>query len=118
MENFGISLKSWSFTGGGRLRRILSTVIWRGEFLFFLEISQLLEKVACNKCRTSCFNSTVFSASCVFSRATSVSAIDGKWHHICATWENTAGSWKLYKDGVVVELGQGLQKGTQIILTL
>ncbi|KAL9979429.1 hypothetical protein ACROYT_G017100 [Oculina patagonica] len=44
-------------------------------------------------------------------RQTSVSAIDGRWHHICATWENTAGSWKLYKDGVVADLGQGLKKG-------
>ena len=41
----------------------------------------------------------------------SVSAIEGKWHHICATWENTAGSWKLYKDGAVANQGQGLQKG-------
>lgn len=45
------------------------------------------------------------------SRVTSVSAIDGKWHHICATWENRAGSWKLYKDGVVAAQGQGLQNG-------
>ena len=50
----------------------------------------------------------------IFHRETHVSAADGKWHHICATWENTAGSWKLYKDGVVVELGQGLKKGTYI----
>ena len=33
-------------------------------------------------------------------RETSVLANYGKWHHICASWENTAGSWKLYKDGV------------------
>ncbi|XP_020610724.1 neuronal pentraxin-2-like [Orbicella faveolata] len=44
-------------------------------------------------------------------RETYVSAIDGKWHHICATWENMAGSWKLYKDGAVADQGQGLQKG-------
>jgi len=44
-------------------------------------------------------------------RMTSVSAIDGKWHHICATWENTAGSWKFYKDGAVADQGQGLRKG-------
>lgn len=45
------------------------------------------------------------------SRNTGISAIDGGWHHICATWENTAGSWKLYKDGVVASHGQGLKKG-------
>lgn len=47
----------------------------------------------------------------LFSRGTSVSAIDGKWHQICATWENTNGTWKLYKDGVVADLGHGLKKG-------
>lgn len=47
----------------------------------------------------------------LLSRKTSVSAIDGKWHHICATWENTAGSWKFYKDGAVADQGQGLRKG-------
>ena len=45
-------------------------------------------------------------------RRTSVSANDGKWHHICATWENTAGSWKLYKDGKVGAAGKGFQTGT------
>lgn len=47
-------------------------------------------------------------------RATSVSANDGKWHHICATWENTAGSWRLYKDGKVEAAGKGLRKGFMI----
>ena len=46
-----------------------------------------------------------------FDRKTSVSANDGKWHHICATWENTAGSWKLYKDGKVGAAGRGLKRG-------
>ena len=31
---------------------------------------------------------------------TGISANDGFWHHICASWENKAGSWKVYKDGV------------------
>ena len=44
-------------------------------------------------------------------RRTSVSANDGKWHHICVTWENTAGSWKLYKDGKVEASGKGLETG-------
>lgn len=26
--------------------------------------------------------------------------IDGKWHHICATWQNVDGSYKLYIDGI------------------
>ena len=44
-------------------------------------------------------------------RRTSVSANDGKWHHICVTWENTAGSWRLYKDGKVEASGKGLETG-------
>ena len=31
----------------------------------------------------------------LFSGRRSVSVNDGKWHHICLTWENTAGSWKM-----------------------
>jgi len=46
-----------------------------------------------------------------WSRATSVSTNDGKWHHICTTWENTAGSWKLYKDGKISAAGKGLETG-------
>jgi len=42
---------------------------------------------------------------------TSVSTNDGKWHHICYAWENTAGSWKLYKDGKVAASGRGLNTG-------
>lgn len=34
-------------------------------------------------------------------RELSVSANDGYWHHICLSWENTAGSLKFYKDGVL-----------------
>jgi len=41
----------------------------------------------------------------------SVSVNDGKWHHICLTWENTAGSWKLCKDGKVAASGKGLKTG-------
>ncbi|XP_068680406.1 C-reactive protein-like [Montipora foliosa] len=32
-------------------------------------------------------------------RRTGVSAIDGLWHHICVTWDNSDGYWRLYKDG-------------------
>lgn len=40
-----------------------------------------------------------------------MSANDGKWHHICASWENTAGSWKFYKDGDVKAEGVDFQTG-------
>ncbi|CAH3118592.1 unnamed protein product [Pocillopora meandrina] len=45
------------------------------------------------------------------SGSTSVSANDGKWHHICLTWENTAGSWKLFRDGSVAASGKSFQTG-------
>ena len=44
-------------------------------------------------------------------RSTNVSANDGAWHHICFTWENTAGSWQLYKDGKRESQGSGLSVG-------
>ena len=46
-----------------------------------------------------------------YSSPTRVSANDGKWHHICFAWENTAGSWKLFKDGSLGASGRGLAKG-------
>ncbi|XP_078367062.1 neuronal pentraxin-2-like isoform X1 [Oculina patagonica] len=52
-----------------------------------------------------------FSVGNAGSGYTSVSANDGKWHHICATWENTAGSWNLFKDGKVAASGKGLKTG-------
>ena len=45
---------------------------------------------------------------------TKVSANDGNWHHICITWENTAGAWQLYKDGVRKSNGTGLQQDYMI----
>ena len=30
-----------------------------------------------------------------------MSANDGYWHHVCSSWENTAGSFQFYKDGVL-----------------
>lgn len=33
--------------------------------------------------------------------ATGVSANDGQWHHIVATWRNTDGQAQLYKDGIL-----------------
>ena len=32
-------------------------------------------------------------------------------HHICVTWENSAGSWKIYKDGKVAASGKGINTG-------
>lgn len=43
--------------------------------------------------------------------SSSVSANDGKWHHICVTWENNSGSWKLFKDGSVAASGTSLKTG-------
>ena len=38
----------------------------------------------------------------------------GYWRHICATWENTAGSWNFYIDGTRVDSGKDLQKNRVI----
>ena len=40
-----------------------------------------------------------------------MSASDGEWHHICASWENTVGSWKFYKDGIVKAQGGDFKIG-------
>ena len=42
---------------------------------------------------------------------TGISANDGFWHHICASWENKGGSWEIYKDGVSQASGAGLKTG-------
>ncbi|XP_068724882.1 neuronal pentraxin-2-like [Montipora capricornis] len=44
------------------------------------------------------------------SRQTDVSANDGLWHHICVTWDNSDGYWRLYKDGKKAKDGK-LEKG-------
>ena len=36
---------------------------------------------------------------------------DDQWHHICATWENTAGSWNLSIDGALVGNGTNIKTG-------
>ena len=58
-------------------------------------------------------NNVTYSVNLTFFvfRDTGVSANDGHWHHICASWENKAGSWKLYKDGVSRSSGYGLKTG-------
>ena len=47
---------------------------------------------------------------------TGIAANDGFWHHICASWENKAVSWKVYKDGVPQAGGVGF-KTSQVIDT-
>lgn len=44
-------------------------------------------------------------------RRSTISATDGSWHHICATWNSVTGSWQLLKNGVIVAAGQDLQRG-------
>ena len=39
---------------------------------------------------------------------------DGNWHHICCSWENKAGSWKVYKEGALQASGSGLKTGYSI----
>ena len=36
---------------------------------------------------------------------------DDYWHHVCATWENTAGSWNFYIDGERVANGEDFETG-------
>ena len=43
-----------------------------------------------------------------------MSANDGNWHQICATWRNSDGQWKSYKDGVLTSTGTGLKTGYTI----
>ncbi|XP_078364406.1 neuronal pentraxin-2-like [Oculina patagonica] len=45
------------------------------------------------------------------SRKIPSSASDTKWHHICLTWENTEGLWKLYQDGEEKKQDKGFKTG-------
>ncbi|XP_044182013.1 neuronal pentraxin-1 isoform X2 [Acropora millepora] len=42
---------------------------------------------------------------------TGVSVNDGKWHHVCTSWESADGSWNLYKDGSLGASGSRLKTG-------
>ncbi|XP_078366844.1 neuronal pentraxin-2-like [Oculina patagonica] len=44
-------------------------------------------------------------------RTSTISGTDGRWHHICATWESVAGSWQLLKNGVVAVAGRDFVTG-------
>ncbi|KAL9979839.1 hypothetical protein ACROYT_G017558 [Oculina patagonica] len=48
--------------------------------------------------------------------STGISANDGKWHHIYATLENTAGSWNLFKDGKQGASGHVIRGGGALVL--
>ncbi|KAK3731550.1 hypothetical protein QZH41_011152, partial [Actinostola sp. cb2023] len=46
--------------------------------------------------------------------------VDGKWHHLCLTWENTQGKYHMYIDGVmkgegVIQKGHVITKGALIL---
>ncbi|CAH3014537.1 unnamed protein product, partial [Porites evermanni] len=56
-------------------------------------------------------NNEIYCNHFITFRQTAVSANDGRWHHICVTWENSAGSWKMYKDGKVAASGKGISTG-------
>ena len=51
-----------------------------------------------------------------------MSANDGTWHHICVSWENSAGSLKFYKDGVLsaneenFKVGHVIPPGGSVVL--
>ena len=44
-------------------------------------------------------------------RKTGVSVNDGKWHHVCTSWESADGSWNLYKDGSLGASGSRFKTG-------
>ncbi|XP_038067159.1 sushi, von Willebrand factor type A, EGF and pentraxin domain-containing protein 1-like [Patiria miniata] len=43
-----------------------------------------------------------------------VTANDGVWHHVAVTWSSIDGEWVIYKDGDVVDWGEGLAEGAVI----
>lgn len=51
-------------------------------------------------------------------RRSTISATDGRWQHICATWESVTGSWQLLKNGEVAAAGQDLQRGMIFLFSI
>ncbi|XP_078379112.1 neuronal pentraxin-1-like isoform X1 [Oculina patagonica] len=47
-------------------------------------------------------------------RITHYSANDGRWHHICTSWQSSDGAGKFYKDGILRWHGTGLKTGHTI----
>ena len=48
------------------------------------------------------------------SRLVHESANDGRWHHICVTWQNSDGVYQFCKDGALHTHTRGLRKGYTI----
>ena len=42
---------------------------------------------------------------------TDVTANDGSWTFLCASWASRGGLWKIYKNGALADHGQGLAEG-------
>ena len=47
-------------------------------------------------------------------KKTNLNLNDGTWHHVCATWSSTDGSWSLYNDGGRYDGGTGFKRGSTI----
>lgn len=45
---------------------------------------------------------------------TNVAANDGKWHHICFSWSNKRGTFKIYRDGLTLDNGDNLATGQTV----
>ena len=45
---------------------------------------------------------------------TDVTANDGAWTFLCASWTSDDGAWQIYKDGVVSDAGVGLAAGQTV----
>ena len=43
-----------------------------------------------------------------------MAANDGQWHHVCFSWTNSDGSWKVYKDGEEKDSDRNFQTGYTI----
>ncbi|KAL9975577.1 hypothetical protein ACROYT_G012753 [Oculina patagonica] len=73
-----------------------------------------------NNARFSCIIVNTALSEFADDRDLGISANDDKWHHICTSWENTAGSLKFYKDGVLADtnfkVGHVIRSGGSLIL--
>jgi hypothetical protein len=45
---------------------------------------------------------------------TDVTANDNRWHHIAFMWKSEAGTWHVYRDGLLADNGTGLAAGQLI----
>ena len=42
-------------------------------------------------------------------------AKDGRWHHICGTWDSTNGTRAFYKDGQIIQGGEDLKTDEKLL---